>query len=88
MAHFIIKNIGPINHTEFDLNRVNVFIGPQSVGKSTIAKIISFCLWLEKTTIRQQHVDNKEKQLHLITFIKVVFKYIRVQTFRSWKQGR
>ena len=58
MAHFIIKNIGPINHTEFDLNRVNVFIGPQSVGKSTIAKIISFCLWLEKTTIRQQHVDN------------------------------
>lgn len=58
MAHFIIENIGPITHTEFDLNRVNVFIGPQSVGKSTIAKIISFCLWLEKYTIRQQHVSN------------------------------
>ncbi len=58
MAHFIIDNIGPITHTEFDLNRVNVFIGPQSVGKSTIAKIISFCLWLEKYTIRQQHVGN------------------------------
>lgn len=58
MAHFIIENIGPITHTEFDLNRVNVFIGPQSVGKSTIAKIVSFCLWLEKYTIRQQHVDN------------------------------
>lgn len=58
MAHFIIENIGPITYTEFDLNRVNIFIGPQSVGKSTIAKIISFCLWLEKYTIRQQHVDN------------------------------
>lgn len=58
MAHFIIDNIGPITHTEFDLNRVNVFIGPQSVGKSTIAKIISFCLWLEKLAIRQQHTKN------------------------------
>ena len=58
MAHFIIENIGPITRIEFDLNRVNIFIGPQSVGKSTIAKIISFCLWLEKFTIRQQHVNN------------------------------
>ena len=58
MAHFIIENIGPIKHAEFDLNRVNVFIGPQSVGKSTIAKIVSFCLWLEKSAIRQQNVDN------------------------------
>ncbi len=65
MAHFIIENIGPITHTEFDLNRVNVFIGPQSVGKSTIAKIISFCLWLEKTAIRQQNVDNID-----LTFIE------------------
>lgn len=58
MAHFIIDHIGPIRHAEFDLNRVNVFIGPQSVGKSTIAKIISFCLWLEKYVIRQQHIEN------------------------------
>ena len=74
MAHFIIKNIGPINHTEFDLNRVNVFIGPQSVGKSTIAKIISFCLWLEKTTIRQQHVDNIDLSFveeYLVSFHKM-----------------
>lgn len=58
MSHFIIDHVGPINHAEFDLNRVNFFIGPQSVGKSTIAKIVSFCLWLEKYSIRQQHVDN------------------------------
>ena len=48
MAHIIIKNIGPINHVELDLNKINVFMGPQSSGKSTIAKIISFCLWVEK----------------------------------------
>ena len=74
MAHFIIDNIGPITHIEFDLNRVNVFIGPQSVGKSTIAKIISFCLWLEKYTIRQQHVDNVDLDFikdRLISFHKM-----------------
>ena len=48
MAHIIIKNIGPIKEVELDLNKINVFMGPQSSGKSTIAKIISFCLWIEK----------------------------------------
>jgi len=43
-----IKNIGPIKHIQIDLNKVNVFMGPQSSGKSTIAKIISFCRWTEK----------------------------------------
>ena len=49
MAHIIIKNIGPIKEVELDLNKINVFMGPQSSGKSTIAKIISFCLWIEKS---------------------------------------
>ena len=48
MAHIIIKNIGPRKEVELDLNKINVFMGPQSSGKSTIAKIISFCLWVEK----------------------------------------
>ncbi len=48
MAHLIIKNIGPIKSVDIELNKINVFMGPQSSGKSTIAKIISYCLWLEK----------------------------------------
>ncbi len=48
MARIEIKNLGPIKEAKFDLNKVNVFMGPQSSGKSTIAKIISFCTWLEK----------------------------------------
>ena len=67
MVHLSINNIGPIQEIDIDLNRFNIFIGPQSSGKSTIAKIISFCQWLEKDCIvRQQssHIDNafvKEK---------------------------
>ena len=49
MARLIIRNIGSIKNVDIELNKVNVFIGEQSSGKSTIAKIISFCSWLEKT---------------------------------------
>lgn len=48
MTHIIIKNIGPIKEVELDLNKINVFMGPQSSGKSTIAKIICHCQWVEK----------------------------------------
>lgn len=51
MTHIIIKNIGPIKEVELDLNKINVFMGPQSSGKSTIAKIISYCSWYEKNNI-------------------------------------
>lgn len=51
MTHIIIKNIGPIKEVELDLNKINVFMGPQCSGKSTIAKIISYCSWYEKNTI-------------------------------------
>ena len=87
MAHFIIKNIGPIKHTEFDLNRVNVFIGPQSVGKSTIAKIVSFCLWLEKTAVRQQHIDNIDLSFveeYLVSFHKMT-SYFNTKSYLHYE---
>lgn len=48
MATLNIRNIGPIKEVWLELKRYNFFIGPQSSGKSTIAKIISNCLWMEK----------------------------------------
>lgn len=48
MRHLIIKNIGPIRVVDIELKRFNVFIGRQSSGKSTIAKVISTCNWIEK----------------------------------------
>lgn len=48
MRKLVIRNIGPIKSVDICLNKVNAFIGPQGSGKSTIAKIISFCSWLEK----------------------------------------
>ena len=55
MTTIKIRNIGPIKEVpEITLNRVNVFMGPQSSGKSTIAKIISFCTWVEKDVATSQ----------------------------------
>lgn len=48
MRRLIVDNIGPIKHVDLELAKVNVFVGPQGAGKSTIAKIVSFCSWLEK----------------------------------------
>jgi predicted ATPase len=41
MKKLNIRNFGPIAKADIDLKRINVFIGPQGSGKSTIAKIIS-----------------------------------------------
>lgn len=51
MTRISIQNIGPITNVEIELNKINILMGPQSSGKSTIAKIISYCQWVEKRYI-------------------------------------
>ena len=48
MKHLIIRNIGPVKEADLELKRFNFIIGPQSSGKSTVAKILSTCEWIEK----------------------------------------
>lgn len=48
MARITIKYIGPVKEITLEIKRINVFMGPQSTGKSTVAKIISQALWAEK----------------------------------------
>lgn len=44
-----ISQVGPITgEVKLNLKRFNVFIGPQSSGKSTISKLISTLSWMEK----------------------------------------
>ena len=49
MRKLTVRNVGPITNTaEIVFSRFCILIGPQSSGKSTIAKLMSTCLWLEK----------------------------------------
>ena len=50
MASIEIKHVGPLIDTgRIDLKMVNLFIGKQRTGKSTLMKILCYCRWLEKT---------------------------------------
>lgn len=71
MAQLIITNVGPIKSVSLELNRFNIFIGPQSCGKSTVAKIISFCQWLEKDCLKHQitsHIDADFVRKNLVEY--------------------
>ena len=61
MRHLIIRNVGPVKEADIELKKFNFIIGPQSSGKSTIAKILSTCNWIEKevaTTRNENAVAN------------------------------
>ena len=69
MRHLLIKNIGSVKEAEIELKRFNFLIGPQSSGKSTIAKILSTCSWLEKevaTTMNEGAVADGESFVSLM----------------------
>lgn len=69
MRRIVIKNIGPVKHVDIELKRFNFFIGAQSSGKSTIAKILSTCTWVEKevaTTLDANAIPTAEDFLELL----------------------
>lgn len=90
MATIEIRNIGPIKDTgEFKLNTVNVFMGPQSSGKSTISKIISYCTWVEKDVATNQSLKKyRDNETLLKDHIEVFHKirgYFRADSFFLYK---
>lgn len=62
MSRLTIRNIGPIKNVDIILNKVNVVIGPQSSGKSTVNKIACYCAWVEKKISLDQSFDYFEKE--------------------------
>ena len=73
MSRLTIKNFGPLKSVSIPLSRIMVFMGPQSSGKSTVAKIISFCLWLEKDIIFHQSVKHVDEDFMAKYFIDYHF---------------
>ena len=71
MAHITICNFGPIERISIPLNRIMLFMGPQSSGKSTVAKLISTCLWMEKDIVFHQstnHIDRRYVDENIIGY--------------------
>lgn len=71
----IIKNFGPIKHVELELGKINVLIGEQGTGKSTIGKIVAIFrneAFLQdlnfKELLEQYNIDSYLKKESLIKY--------------------
>lgn len=52
MHRIVIDNFGPITHVDLTFNRLNVLIGAQATGKSTIVKAVYFFISLRNDFLR------------------------------------
>lgn len=78
MASIEIKNIGPLVDTgKIELKFINLFIGKQSTGKSTLMKILSFCCWLEKK-IMTEGEEILSQYTHYRRFNKELIQFHRL----------
>ena len=78
MNKLIIKNIGPLKSVAVTLAKYNLFIGPQSSGKSCILKIAFYCNWVEKRIELSQSPDD---YLNEFEFWKRLVDYHRLNGF-------
>jgi len=89
MSKIKIENFGPIkagcteNGGWIDIKKVTLFIGNQGSGKSTVAKLISTLIWLEKAMVkgvlRQDEYTNQTKFLKHFGYQRLV-NYIQGNT--------
>ena len=80
MRKLIISDVGPITKTAtIEYHRFCILIGPQSNGKSTIAKILSTCLWLEKeacTSLTTEIIKDGDEFKSLVENFHRMHEYI------------
>lgn len=81
MANIQIRSIGPIVDTGvIELRTVNLFIGKQSTGKSTLLKICSHCRWVEKLLSigkRKNGTSSIYLYTHYYRFVQELIKFYR-----------
>lgn len=81
MATIQIKSIGPIVDTGIiELKTVNLFIGKQSTGKSTLLKICSHCRYVEKLISIGKRKNGKSGiylYTHYYRFVQELIKFYR-----------
>lgn len=89
MSAISIKHFGPIkegyqaNGGWLEIKKVTLMIGNQGSGKSTVAKLISIFMWLEKVLVRGDYKENWFTQRK--RFQNVLCKYHRLENYFTEK---
>lgn len=78
MKKLIIHNFGPIESVEIELKRINLILGPQSSGKSTVLKVACFCDWMERQIALSQ---NPEKYCQPDFFVKNLVDFHKLEGY-------
>jgi predicted ATPase len=78
MQRIAIKNFGPVLNAEIELKKTVVLIGGNATGKSTVTKLISTFLWMEKALFRGWEEKWFKKENRLKNFF---LPYHRIENF-------
>lgn len=86
-----IKNFGPIkeglidNNSWIEIKKITAFVGNQGSGKSTIAKLISTFVWLEKALTRGDYKIEHFSRRN--GFVKKLLSYHRLENYLIEQEG-
>ena len=87
MKKITIRNFGPIREAEIEMARMNVLVGPQSIGKSCVLKIAAFFSWLEKRIELTQDSEGVTKNAYKKHFIEYfgLYDYDQKDTYIKYE---
>ena len=81
-----INNFGPIANAKIEIKKAVVLIGEQGSGKSTIIKLISTFMWLEKDLYRSS-ITNEDSvfKTYFQEDVKELLSYHRIESYFNEK---
>ena len=88
MRHLTVKNLGPIQEANLELEQINIIIGLQSSGKSCILKTACYCSWIEKRLELAQGANGLDKGstfLDLMTDYYSMAGYVHEDTYIEYE---
>ena len=82
MKQIIIKNFGAIKFLKMDIKKVNILIGSQASGKSTIAKSLFLVESVQKELVEYiKSISSKNEITHLLQYFNKRLKNFFVEIF-------
>lgn len=86
-----IKNFGPIKSVELELGRFNVLIGESATGKSTVAKLLSFCRYFSNIEggyfdeAKQENKNHGLDEIHERLIKWGLYEYVNDECFVKYE---